>query len=69
MTTGRITKVVLMLQEEDKEIPYHARENSKPFSYGINQDMIGESKGLSSPSLVRKASVNKSHGDTLAKVS
>ncbi|XP_050309456.1 tensin-3 isoform X3 [Anthonomus grandis grandis] len=55
-------------REEDKEIPYHARENSKPFSYGVNQDMIGESKGLSSPSLVRKASVNKSHGDTLAKV-
>uniref|UniRef100_A0AAR5QJF2 Uncharacterized protein n=1 Tax=Dendroctonus ponderosae TaxID=77166 RepID=A0AAR5QJF2_DENPD len=55
-------------KEEEKEIPYHARENSKPFSYGINQDMIGDSKGLSSPSLVRKASVNKSHGDTLAKV-
>ncbi|XP_066256864.1 tensin-3 isoform X2 [Euwallacea similis] len=55
-------------REEDKEIPYHARENSKPFSYGINQEMIGESKGLSSPSLVRKATVNKSHGDTLAKV-
>ncbi|XP_076270889.1 focal adhesion protein tensin isoform X25 [Rhynchophorus ferrugineus] len=55
-------------EEEKESIPYHARENSKPFSYGINQDMIGESKGLSSPSLVRKASVNKSHGDTLAKV-
>ncbi|XP_030754213.1 tensin-2-like isoform X3 [Sitophilus oryzae] len=55
-------------REEEKDIPYHARENSKPFSYGINQDMIGESKGLSSPSLVRKASVNKSHGNTLAKV-
>ncbi|CAG9771278.1 unnamed protein product [Ceutorhynchus assimilis] len=55
-------------REEEREIPYHARENSKPFSYGVNQDMISESKGLSSPSLVRKASVNKSHGDTLAKV-
>ncbi|KAL1496975.1 hypothetical protein ABEB36_008015 [Hypothenemus hampei] len=56
-------------KDDEKEvIPYHARENSKPFSYGINQDMIGESKGLSSPSLVRKASVNKSHGNTLAKV-
>lgn len=30
--------------------------------------MISESKGLSSPSLVRKASVNKSSGDTLRKV-
>ncbi|CAH2017933.1 unnamed protein product [Acanthoscelides obtectus] len=30
--------------------------------------MIGDSKKLSSPSLVRKATVNRSHGDTLQKV-
>lgn len=55
-------------EEQDKNIPYHARQDSRPFSYGINANMIGDSKGLSSPSLVRKASVNKSHGDTLSKV-
>lgn len=55
-------------EEEDKNIPYHARQTSQPFSYGINANMIGESKGLSSPSLVRKASVNKSSGGTLNKV-
>lgn len=52
-------------EEEDKNIPYHARQDSRPFTYGT---MIGESKGLSSPSLVRKASFNKSTGDTLKKV-
>ncbi|KAG5891525.1 hypothetical protein JTB14_012585 [Gonioctena quinquepunctata] len=56
-------------EEEDKTIPYHARQTSQPFSYGIKADMIAEpSKGLSSPSLVRKASVNRSTGDTLRKV-
>nr|XP_008194377.1 PREDICTED: tensin isoform X4 [Tribolium castaneum] len=55
--------------EEDKNIPYHARQDSRPFSYGVNSNsMIADSKGLSSPSLVRKASVNKSTGDTLKKV-
>lgn len=55
--------------EEDKNIPYHARQDSRPFSYGVNSNtMIADSKGLSSPSLVRKASVNKSSGDTLKKV-
>lgn len=52
-------------EEEDKNIPYHARQSSQPFSYA---NMINDSKGLSSPSLVRKASVNKSSGDTLRKV-
>ncbi|KAK5646403.1 hypothetical protein RI129_004867 [Pyrocoelia pectoralis] len=56
-------------EEEDKNIPYHARQDSRPFSYGVNSSMINESKGgLSSPSLVRKASFNKSSGDTLKKV-
>lgn len=55
-------------EEEDKNIPYHARQDSRPFSYGVNSTMITESKGLSSPSLVRKASFNKSSGDTLNKV-
>lgn len=55
-------------EEEDKNIPYHARQSSQPFSYGIGANMITDSKGLSSPSLVRKASVNKSSGDTLRKV-
>lgn len=52
-------------EDDDKNIPYHARQDSRPFTYGT---MIGESKGLSSPSLVRKASFNKSTGDTLKKV-
>lgn len=56
------------IDEDDKNIPYHARQNSRPFTYGVNSTMIAESKGLSSPSLVRKASFNKSHGDTLNKV-
>ncbi|XP_074032700.1 focal adhesion protein tensin isoform X6 [Leptinotarsa decemlineata] len=56
-------------EEEEKAIPYHARQTSQPFSYGVKADMIAEpSRGLSSPSLVRKASVNKSSGDTLRKV-
>lgn len=54
--------------EEDKNIPYHARQDSRPFSYGVNSNMINDSKGLSSPSLVRKASINKSSGDTLNRV-
>ncbi|XP_033209424.1 tensin-3 isoform X2 [Belonocnema kinseyi] len=40
----------------DDEIPYHARQTSQPFSYGATSDMIKQQK-LSSPSLVRKASV------------
>lgn len=55
-------------EEEEKNIPYHARQDSRPFSYGVNSNMIGDSKGLSSPSLVRKASFNKSNGDTRSKV-
>ncbi|KAF5286790.1 hypothetical protein FQR65_LT02208 [Abscondita terminalis] len=55
-------------EDEEKNIPYHARQDSRPFSYGVNSSMISESKGLSSPNLVRKASFNKSSGDTLKKV-
>ncbi|XP_076242166.1 focal adhesion protein tensin isoform X5 [Calliopsis andreniformis] len=40
----------------DEDIPYHARQTSQPFSYGATSDMIKHQK-LSSPSLVRKASV------------
>ncbi|XP_017766737.1 PREDICTED: tensin-1 isoform X11 [Eufriesea mexicana] len=40
----------------DEDIPYHARQTSQPFSYGATPDMIKHQK-LSSPSLVRKASV------------
>ena len=40
----------------DDDIPYHARQTSQPFSYGATSDMIKHQK-LSSPSLVRKASV------------
>ncbi|XP_031788600.1 tensin-1 isoform X11 [Nasonia vitripennis] len=40
----------------DEDIPYHARQTSQPFSYGATNEMIKHQK-LSSPSLVRKASV------------
>ncbi|XP_061939867.1 tensin-1 isoform X31 [Apis cerana] len=40
----------------DEDIPYHARQTSQPFSYGATTDMLKHQK-LSSPSLVRKASV------------
>uniref|UniRef100_A0A8D8PVV8 Tensin n=1 Tax=Cacopsylla melanoneura TaxID=428564 RepID=A0A8D8PVV8_9HEMI len=41
-----------------KDIPYHARSDSQPFSYGsVPNDAMS---GLSSPSLVRKASFSKS---------
>ncbi|KAK2585881.1 hypothetical protein KPH14_010470 [Odynerus spinipes] len=40
----------------DEDIPYHARQTSQPFSYGATTEMIKHQK-LSSPSLVRKASV------------
>lgn len=62
------TDDITFIDEEDKNIPYHARQDSRPFSYGVNSTMIGDSKKLSSPSLVRKASFNKSSGDTLKKV-
>lgn len=26
--------------DEDKNIPYHARQDSRPFSYGVNSNMI-----------------------------
>ncbi|XP_046414077.1 tensin-1 isoform X10 [Neodiprion fabricii] len=40
----------------DEDIPYHARQTSQPFTYGATTDMIKQ-QILSSPSLVRKASV------------
>ncbi|XP_045471532.1 tensin isoform X6 [Harmonia axyridis] len=57
-------------EETSKTIPYHARQDSRPFSYGVNSaTMIHETQQkLSSPSLVRKASFDKSNGDTLKKV-
>lgn len=45
----------------DHSIPYHAREHSKPFSYGnipstgADGKMLKMQSGLSSPSMVRKA--------------
>ncbi|KAL3283149.1 hypothetical protein HHI36_006302 [Cryptolaemus montrouzieri] len=64
---------VRFIDEEDESsrtIPYHARQDSHPFSYGVNSTtMIHETQQkLSSPSLVRKASFDKSNGDTLKKV-
>nr|XP_022919173.1 tensin-like isoform X4 [Onthophagus taurus] len=66
--TLNIDNVRYIDEEEDKNIPYHARQDSRPFSYGVNANMIEESKKLSSPSLVRKASFSKSSGDTLKRV-
>ncbi|KAF5289010.1 hypothetical protein FQA39_LY03889 [Lamprigera yunnana] len=66
--TFNLTNVKYIDEDEDKNIPYHARQDSRPFSYGVNSTMISENKGLSSPNLVRKASFNKSSGDTLKKV-
>lgn len=43
----------------DLDIPYHARQDSRPFTYGsvpAPSDMLRAQSGLSSPSLVRKAS-------------
>lgn len=46
-------------QSADSNIPYHAREFSKPFSYGMpttgDGKMLKMQSGLSSPSMVRKA--------------
>lgn len=51
----------VLVSEDDEEntgIPYHAREDSRPFSYGNipnqSQTMLKAQSGLSSPSLVRK---------------
>lgn len=55
----------------DDDIPYHARQTSQPFTYGATTDMIKQQK-LSSPSLVRKASVRgnqNSHFDDVVVVS
>ncbi|XP_017780364.1 PREDICTED: tensin, partial [Nicrophorus vespilloides] len=53
---------------DSKSIPYHARVDSRPFTYGVEATMIGEAKKLSSPSLVRKASFNRSREGVLNKV-
>lgn len=47
-------------QLADSNIPYHAREYSKPFTYGtipstVDGKMLKMQSGLSSPSMVRKA--------------
>ena len=42
----------------DEDIPYHARQTSQPFSYGATTDMI-KHQILSSPSLVRKATMRR----------
>lgn len=59
------TNVYSATSEDDEAIPYHAREDSRPFTYGdptgvqlspnsSNSSMIKAQSGLSSPSLVRK---------------
>ncbi|XP_056635668.1 tensin-1 isoform X9 [Diorhabda sublineata] len=53
---GREDEFRFIDDEDEKSIPYHARQSSQPFSYGINANMISESKRLASPSLVRKVS-------------
>lgn len=65
----QISNEIVTLTEDNDNIPYHAREDSQPFTYGNvppvipngqildgNQDprMIKTQSGLSSPSLVRK---------------
>lgn len=48
----------------DHDIPYHARQDSRPFTYGSvpsgSGEMLRSQSGLSSPSLVRKASFKES---------
>lgn len=55
----------------ESNIPYHAREYSKPFSYGIPSSgdgrMLKMHSGLSSPSMVRKA-LNHNGGTTVTTV-
>lgn len=48
--------------DDPEEIPYHARQDSRPFTYGAapGPEMLRGQPGLSSPSLVRKASFGKS---------
>ncbi|CAG9814924.1 unnamed protein product [Phaedon cochleariae] len=53
--------------DDDRGIPYHARQASQPFSYGVSAEMVampegktGAPQGLSSPGLVRKASGSRS---------
>lgn len=54
---------IVYVTSEDEEIPYHAREDSRPFTYGNptgvqlspnGTGMLKMQSGLSSPSLVRK---------------
>ncbi|KAK6623090.1 hypothetical protein RUM43_008942 [Polyplax serrata] len=47
--------------DDPDEIPYHARQDSRPFTYGAapGPEMLRGQPGLSSPSLVRKASFGK----------
>lgn len=56
-------------QRAESNIPYHAREYSKPFSYGIPSTGDGkmlnmQSGHLSSPSMVRKALNHNQNGTT-----
>lgn len=50
--------------DDPDDIPYHARQDSRPFTYGAapGPEMLRGQPGLSSPSLVRKASFGKSNG-------
>lgn len=62
-TSSAVNTVYSATSEDDETIPYHAREDSRPFTYGNPQGvqlspngtgMIKLQSGLSSPSLVRK---------------
>ncbi|XP_037026523.1 uncharacterized protein LOC119067561 isoform X2 [Bradysia coprophila] len=66
---------IVYVTSEDEEIPYHAREDSRPFTYGNptgvqlspnGTGMLKMQSGLSSPSLVRKTlgSSTTPRGDT-----
>lgn len=49
--------------DDPDEIPYHARQDSRPFTYGAapGPEMLRNQSGLSSPTLVRKASFGKNN--------
>lgn len=49
--------------DDPDDIPYHARQDSRPFTYGAapGPEMLRGQPRLSSPSLVRKASFGKSN--------
>ena len=66
---------IILASDDEESIPYHARESSRPFTYGDitsgsggqSAAMIKMQSGLSSPSLVRKTLGSNNNNNVIKK--